>query len=329
MAENVLLTGITGYVGQHCAAELLRNGYGVVGTIRSRAKAEETKSALANVVSVDRLSFVETDLLADAGWDEAMKGCSFVMHVASPFALAEPRDENELIMPAVDGTKRVVAAARRAGVKRLVLTSSTVAVAVGKKSGKYGPDSWSDVYAKIGAYSKSKTLAERAAWKAVEGGAMELVVINPGGVFGPSLGAKIDGQSVTMMADMIAGRLPMIPDVAMGMIDVRDVALLHVKALTAVGAAGKRFIAASSEPVEMSEIARVLKNAGYSKVPSIKAPSFLLRLMSLFDRQSRGMVPFLGIKTAFDNRATFDVLEWKPTPLENSFREMANALSAN
>lgn len=329
MAENVLLTGITGYVGQHCAAELLRNGYGVVGTIRSRAKAEETKSALANVVSVDRLSFVETDLLADAGWDEAMKGCSFVMHVASPFALAEPRDENELIMPAVDGTKRVVAAARRAGVKRLVLTSSTVAVAVGKKSGKYGPDSWSDVYAKIGAYSKSKTLAERAAWKAVEGCAMELVVINPGGVFGPSLGAKIDGQSVTMMADMIAGRLPMIPDVAMGMIDVRDVALLHVKALTAVGAAGKRFIAASSEPVEMSEIARVLKNAGYSKVPSIKAPSFLLRLMSLFDRQSRGMVPFLGIKTAFDNRATFDVLEWKPTPLENSFREMANALSAN
>ncbi|NDE17190.1 NAD-dependent epimerase/dehydratase family protein [bacterium] len=329
MAENVLLTGITGYIGQHCAAELLRNGYGVVGTMRSRAKAEETKSALARVVSVDRLSFVETDLLADAGWDEAMKGCSFVMHVASPFALAEPRDENELIVPAVDGTKRVVAAARRAGVKRLVLTSSTVAVAAGKKSGKYGPDSWSDVDANIGAYSKSKTLAERAAWKAVEGGAMELVVINPGGVFGPSLGAKIDGQSVTLMADMIAGKLPMIPDVAMGMIDVRDVALLHVKALTAAGAAGKRFIAASSEPVEMSEVARVLKSAGYTKVPSIKAPSFMLRLMSLFDREARGMVPFLGIKTAFDNRATFDVLEWKPTPLENSFRDMASALSAN
>lgn len=328
MAERVLLTGITGYIGQHCAAELLRQGYEVVGTIRSRAKADETKSALAKVVKVvDRLSFVEADLLADVGWDGAMTGCAFVMHVASPFAMAEPKDENELITPAVEGTKRVVAAARRAGVKRLVLTSSTVSVVTGKPSGKYGPDSWSDVDAKIGAYSKSKTLAERAAWKAIEGGTLELVVINPGGVFGPSLGAKIDGQSVTLMADMIAGKLPMIPDVAMGMIDVRDVARLHVKALTAANAAGKRFIAASAEPVEMAEVARVLKSAGYTKVPSIRAPSFLLRFMSLFDPQARGMVPFLGVKAAFDNRATFEVLDWKPTPLESSFREMAKALS--
>ena len=329
MVERVLLTGITGYIGQHCAAELLRQGYEVVGTIRSRAKAEETQSALAKVVTVDRLRFVQADLLADAGWDAAMKGCRFVMHVASPFAMAEPRDENELIAPAVEGTKRVVAAARGAGVKRIVLTSSTVAVVAGKKSGKYGPDSWSDVGANIGAYSKSKTLAERAAWKAVEGGTTELVVINPGGVFGPSLGAKIDGQSVTMMTDMIAGKMPMIPDVAMGMIDVRDVALLQVKALTVAGAAGKRFIAASAEPLEMAEVARVLRSAGYTKVPSIKAPSFLLHLMSLFDRQARGMVPFLGVKAAFDNRATLDVLDWKPTPLESSFREMAKALSAN
>jgi dihydroflavonol-4-reductase len=328
MNERVLLTGITGYIGQHCAAELLRHGYEVVGTIRSPKKAEATRSALARAVSVDRLRFAEADLLSDAGWDEAMKGCTFVMHVASPFAMAEPKDENELIAPAVEGTRRVIAAAQRAGVKRLVLTSSTFALIAGKESGKYGPDSWSDVEANIGAYAKSKTLAERAAWKANEGGAMELVVIAPGGVFGPSLGAKLEGQSVAMMTDMIAGKVPMIPDVAMGMVDVRDVARLHVKALTAPGAAGKRFIAATAEPVEMATIARVLRGAGYSKAPSRRAPSFLLRFMGLFDRNARGMAPFLGKKAAFDNRATFDLLDWKPTPIETSFQEMAKQLSA-
>ena len=155
---------------------------------------------------------------------------------------------------------------------------------------------------------------------------MEMVVINPGAVFGPSLGATIDGQSVAMITNMIAGKMPMIPDVAMGMIDVRDVARLHVKALTAAGAAGKRFIAASAEPVDMATVARVLRSEGYSKVPSRRAPSVLLRVMGLFDREARGLGPFLGKKAAFDNRATFELLDWKPTPIEASFKEMAQAL---
>ncbi|MEI6724962.1 MAG: NAD-dependent epimerase/dehydratase family protein [Actinomycetes bacterium] len=328
MTERVLLTGITGYIGQHCAAELLRQGYEVVGTVRSRSKADATEAALAQAAPVDRLSFADADLLSDEGWDDAMKGCTFVVHVASPFVTAEPKDENELIAPAVEGTKRVVAAAQRAGVKRLVLTSSTFAVIAGKDSGTYGPDSWSDTGGAIGAYAKSKTLAERAAWKAAEGGTMEMVAICPGPVFGPSLGAKIDGQSAALIRDMISGKVPMIPDVAMGMIDVRDVARLHVKALTAVGAAGKRFIAASAEPVEMATLASVLRGAGYSKVPSRRAPSFLLRFMGVFDREARGMVPFLGKKAAFDSRATFELLDWKPTPIERSLTEMAAALSA-
>lgn len=328
MTDRVLLTGITGYIGQHCAAELLRQGYEVIGTIRSHSKAEATRAALAQVAPIDRLSFAEADLLSDAGWAEATKGCTYVVHVASPFAMAEPKDENELIAPAVEGTKRVISAAQRAGVKRLVLTSSTFAVIAGKDTGTYGPDSWSDTGTAIGAYAKSKTLAERAAWKAAEGGTMEMVVINPGAVFGPSLGAKIDGQSVAAITNMIAGKVPMIPDVAMGMIDVRDVARLHVKALTAPGAAGKRFIAATAEPVEMATLASVLRSAGYSKVPSRRAPSFLLRLMSIFDSEARGMVPFLGKKAAFDNRATFELLGWKPTPIEASLKEMAQSLSA-
>lgn len=325
--ERVLITGITGYIGQHGAAELLRQGYEVVGCVRSRSKAEATRAALAKVTNTNRLSFVEVDLLSDEGWDLAMKGCAFVMHIASPFKMKEPKDENEMIAPAVEGTKRVIAFAQKNGVKRLVLTSSIFAIIAGKQSGHYGPTDWSDTIENIGTYAKSKTLAERAAWEAAEGGAMELVVINPGAVFGPSIGPLVDAQNIAMITKMIQGKVPMIPDVAMGMIDVRDVAKLHVRALKAQGASGRRFIAASSEPVEMQTLAGVLKKAGHNKVPSIKAPSTLLKFMGLIDPEAKAMRPFLGKKASFDNSATFEFLDWKPTPIESSIIEMAAAIS--
>ena len=325
--DKVLVTGITGYIGQHCAAELLRQGYEVVGTIRSKSKADDTRSAISKVAPVDKLHFMEADLLSDKGWSAALEGCAYVLHIASPFSFTEPKDENELITPAVEGTKRVIAAAQRSGIKRMVLTSSTVAIIAGKDTGKYGPNDWSDVNANIGAYAKSKTLAERAAWEAVKGAEMELTVINPGGVFGSSLGAKIDGQSVSMMTDMITGKFPMIPDMAMGMVEVRDVAKLHVAAMTANGAAGQRFIASTAEPVEMATLAKVLREAGYNKAPKIKAPTFLIKIMGLFDRDAKGMIPFIGKKAALDNSATLKVLNWKPTPMADSFKEMAAAIS--
>lgn len=324
--ERVLVTGATGYIGQHCAAELLRQGFEVVGTIRSRKKAEATRAALAKVSPVDRLSFAEADLMSDKGWDAAAQGCTFAMHVASPFVLAEPKDENEMIAPAVEGTRRVIAAAQSAGVKRMVLTSSIFAMIAGKDTGRYGPDAWSDADANIGAYAKSKTLAERAAWAAAKGGNMELTVVVPGAVFGPSLGAKLEGQSVALMSAMIGGKMPMIPDLSMGMVDVRDVARLHVEAMKAAGAAGQRFIAASAEPISMAAVASVLRKAGYNKVPTRRAPTFLLKFMGLFDREARGMLPFIGKAAAFDVSTTLDLLHWKPTPVETSFREMAAAL---
>jgi dihydroflavonol-4-reductase len=327
MSERVLLTGITGYIGEHCAIELIKQGYEVVGTVRSLNKAETTRQSISKFVSTDRLSFVKADLLSDDGWSEAMKGCTYVLHVASPFYMKEPKNEMEIITPAIEGTKRVVQEAKKANIKRLVLTSSIVAMVSGKPTGKYGVDSWSDCNLNIGAYSKSKTLAELEAWKELKNSHVELTVINPGGVFGPSIGAKAEAQNIKMISDIISGKIPMIPDVAMGMIDVRDVAKLHVHALKANGAAGKRFIAASAEPIEMATVMQILKNAGHDKVPSLKAPSFMLKFMSLFDSEAKGMVPYLGKKASFDNQATFDLLDWKPTPIETSIKEMAEALS--
>lgn len=327
MAKKVLVTGITGYIGQHVAAELLRQKYEVVGTVRSLAKAENTKSALSSLSGASNVKYVQADVLSDSGWAEAMSDCDFVIHLASPFLLAEPKDENVMITPAVEGTKRVIKAAIKAGIKRVVLTSSVVSMTSGRPSGTYGPDSWSDVNQNIGAYAKSKTLAERAAWETVKGSSMELVAINPGFVLGPSLGTAGDGTSEAMIANLIGGKMPAIPDIAMGMVDVRDIARLHVVALEAPKAAGKRFIAASSQPVAMAYLAETLKKAGYKKVPSRRAPNFAIKLMALFDREAKGMVPNLGVKIAYDNHETIELLNWKPTPLEITFTEMAAAIS--
>lgn len=327
MANTVLVTGISGYVGQHVAAELLRQGYHVVGTVRSVDKSAPSRNAIASAAPVENLVFVEADLLKDDQWDEVTAGCDYVVHVASPFVLAEPKDENALIAPAVEGTRRVLGAALRAHVKRVVVTSSVVAMTAAKPSGLYGPDSWSDVDGAIGAYAKSKTLAELAAWDMVKGTSLELVAINPGFILGPPLSGGGDGQSVSMIAGLIAGKMPMIPDVAMGMVDVRDVARLHVSALTAADAPGQRFIAASETPYEMSALASVLRSAGYSKVPSRKAPNVAIKIMSMFDREAKGMVPQLGKKVSYDARTTYDVLGWEQTPIETTLVEMAASIS--
>jgi dihydroflavonol-4-reductase len=325
MATRILVTGITGYLGQHVAAELLRQGYDVVGTVRNATKAQATTTALAAVAPTSGLTLVEADLLRDAGWDTAVAGCDGGIHLASPFVLAEPKNEQELIGPAVEGTRRVLAAAARAGVRRVVLTSSIVSMTAGAPSGRYGTDAWSDVTAPIGAYAKSKTLAERAAWEMVADGSMELVAINPGFIVGPSLGAS-DGTSVTLVRELTSGKMPAVPNIAMGMVDVRDVARLHVAALTADGAAGKRFIAASAEPIDMMHLATTLKAAGYKKVPTRRAPDFLIKAMALVDREARGMVSQLGVRVAYDNHETFDTLGWTPTPIEQTVVEMAASL---
>lgn len=328
--EKVLVTGVSGYIGHHCAAELLLKGYNVRGTLRTMSKGAKIVESLKEISDrAETLEFVETDLLSDAGWEAAMAGCDYVLHVASPFIMGEPSDPNDLIQPAVEGTERVLSFAKKAGVKRVVLTSSTVAVSSDMETGVGGPDDWADPD-KVGSYAKSKILAERAAWNfinAQEGtDAMDMVVVNPGGVMGPTLTGTLTGTSVSMIHDMILGKMPMIPDIAVGMVDVRDVAKVHVHAISADNAVGKRFILASTEAIPMMRIAEILKSNGYDKVSTRKAPNFMLKFMALFSKDVKGMVSFLGRKVGSDNQATKDILAWQPTPIETSIIDMAQSI---
>ncbi len=327
MLTKVLVTGITGYIGQHCGAELLRQGYEVLGTVRSMEKADMVREGIARVAPIENLTFVEADLLSDKGWKDAMDGCTYVLHVASPFIIAAPKDENEIISPAVDGTLRVLSAAKAAGIKRVVLTSSTVAIISGKLSGHYGTDSWSDPDANIGTYAKSKTLAERVAWEFADTNSIDLVVINPGGVLGPTLTGRVEGESLTFISDIVNGKYPLVPDISVLLIDVRDVAKLHVAAITAEGAVGKRFIAASDEPVHFKEVTGILKNAGYKKASTRQAPKFLLKLMSLFDDQVKGLLPMVGARQTVANKETYEILGWEPTPIDQSLIETAESIT--
>ena len=327
MLTKVMVTGITGYIGQHCGAELLRQGYEVLGTVRSMEKADMVREGIARVAPIENLTFVEADLLSDKGWKDAMDGCTYVLHVASPFIIAAPKDENEIISPAVDGTLRVLSAAKAAGIKRVVLTSSTVAIISGKLSGHYGTDSWSDPDADIGTYAKSKTLAERVAWEFADTNSIDLVVINPGGVLGPTLTGRVEGESLTFISDIINGKYPLVPDISVLLIDVRDVAKLHVAAITAEGAVGKRFIAASDEPLHFKEVTGILKDAGYKKASTRQAPKFLLKLMSLFDDQVKGLLPMVGERQTGANKETYEILGWEPTPIDQSLIETAESIA--
>ena len=330
--KTTLLTGISGYIGLHCAKELLEAGYGVRGTVRNQAKGQEVRDSLRSAsVDISNLTLVELDLTSDQGWNEAAAGCDYVMHVASPFVIADPKDPQEIISPAVEGTLRTLRAAKKAGVKRVVLTSSIISMMGSMKTGTFGPSDWTDVDTPdVSSYTKSKTLAEKAAWDFISAQnsdtPMELTVIAPGGVFGPPLGHNITGQSLSTLDQMLRGKLPMVPRVAFPMVDVRDVAQLHRQALELPEAASKRIIAASAEPNGFQSAAQLLKDQGY-KGPSTRiAPNLLLRIMAKFDREAKGMIGFLGMNLSADNSETRNLFNWTPIPFKQSVLETAAAI---
>lgn len=264
--ELVLVTGGSGFVGSHCILQLLQAGYRVRTTVRSLGRSEEIVEMMrvGGIEDTAGLSFVEADLTADEGWADAVRGCEFVLHVASPFPATQPDDEDDLIVPAREGTLRVLRAAREADVKRVVVTSSFAAIGFGdsRPDHVYTEEDWTDPDApQVRAYVKSKTLAERAAWEFMEseGGDMELAVVNPVMILGPALSPDL-ATSVLYVKRVLDGSLTSAPFPGFSVVDVRDVADLHLRAMTDPAAAGERFLAVVGEPMSLADIARVLKD---------------------------------------------------------------------
>lgn len=336
MAETVLVTGASGFIALHCIAELLKGGYAVRGSVRSANREGEVRQAVMRATPEGgELDFVRLDLTNDDGWAEAAAGCDYILHVASPFPIGTPKDENDLIRPAVDGALRALKAGAAAGVKRTILTSSVAAVAYGHEWSEgrvFTEDDWSqtDGPHHIGAYEKSKTLAERAAWafmETPEAGSMELAVINPGAVIGPILSAD-SGTSNELVRQLMARALPACPRIGFVAVDVRSVADAHVLAMTKPEAAGKRFICAT-DAIWMEDIAKVL-NAHFGpkgwKIPTGRLPDFVPRLVSIFNPALRQVTPRLGQMPYASADRLRDELGWEPRPIEAAVIDAGESL---
>jgi dihydroflavonol-4-reductase len=332
--KTVLVTGGSGYLGSWCAIELLRRGYNVRTTVRDLAREPQVRAAIGSEVDPgERLSFFAADLLDDAGWEEAVDGCAYALHVASPFPPAQPKDPDDLIVPAREGTLRVLRACLGAGVERIVVTSSVAAVTGGTKpvSGPLTEENWSDPdNPKMSPYARSKTIAERAAWDFMreQGAAERMATVNPGAIVGPVLS---EDRSFSLQAiERLLGGMPGIPRIGFSFVDVRDVADLEIRAMTDPAAGGERFIA-TAEFMWMAEVAAVLRERlgeGAAKVPSRSAPNLLVRAMALFDPGARSVVGQLGKRTRLSSEKARDRLGWSPRQLADTIADCGESLLA-
>lgn len=334
MGGTVLVTGGTGYIGGELIDQLLGQGWTVHTTVRSKASSEAKLRARWPEAG-ERLKVFEAELMDDAGWAEAMAGCSHVAHVASPFPVGVPKDENELIVPAREGALRALRFAGAAGVERFVLTSSAAAIAYGHPPGKsvFDESDWTDVDAPgVQPYIKSKTIAERAArdWVAREGGAMVFCSVNPVAVLGP-VASEDFAASIEIAKQLIEGKIPALPDVGFCLVDVRDVADLHVRALTAPADKVRdgRFIASTGPFYKFADLAAVLKarlGREARKVPTRRMPDFLVRFLANFVPDLRQLVGELGRTRQVTGDRARKVLGWSPRDSEQTMVDTARSL---
>jgi nucleoside-diphosphate-sugar epimerase len=333
-AETVLVTGGSGFLGSWCLVELLRRGYQVRTTIRDASRESEVRAMLAQEADVgDRLSVHVADLTDDAGWEEAIGGCDYVLHVASPFPPAQPKDPDELIIPAREGARRVIRTSLAAGVKRIVLTSSAVAVANSGRppssGNEFTEEDWSDpANPTLTPYGRSKTIAERSAWDLVKekGAAGQLAVVCPSAIIGPVLS---DDRSYSLQAiERLLGGMPGIPKLGFSFVDVRDVADLHIRAMTSPGASGERFLGAGPF-LWMSEVAQILRDRlgeRAAKVPTRNVPNFIVRTMAKFDPGLRSVVGDLGRRRSMSSEKAKTRLGWSPRPIDETVVDTAESL---
>ncbi|USW58700.1 Putative NAD-dependent epimerase/dehydratase, NAD(P)-binding domain superfamily [Septoria linicola] len=342
--DTILITGGTGFVGSHCILQAIQAGFTVQTTIRSLQRVDDVRQSLRNggatEAQIKNVKFYEADLTKDDGWEQACTGCGYVLHVASPFPASAPKDENELIVPAREGTLRALRAAKKVGtVKRIVLTSSVAAVVYGQDMKPPGQPFTEEDWTKldnpkipVAPYQKSKTIAERAAWDFIEkeGNGMELVVVNPVGIFGPVLSSDV-ATSLELPMMLLNGKLPGIPNFAVNVVDVRDVADLHLRAMRDPKAAGQRFIATSDDKtVTVRDVVNILKEnlpaAETKKLPTRGLPDFLIKFAAIFDGTVALIAPELGKLKAISNAKAKEVLGWQPRSTTEAMLESAASL---
>jgi dihydroflavonol-4-reductase len=329
--QTVLVTGGSGFLGGWCVIELLRRGYSVRTTVRSLSREAQVRAAVGSEVDPgDRMTVLAADLTRDEGWAEAVRGCDYVLHVASPFPPKQPKDPDELIVPAREGTLRVLRAALDAGVKRVVVTSSVAAVrADGSEPRPLDERDWTDPDSPgLTPYLRSKTIAERAAWDLVRerGEQDRLAVVNPGAILGPVLNDDLS-YSLQAVQRLLKG-VPGAPRLGFSVVDVRDVADLEIRAMTAPEAGGERFIA-TTQFLWMAEIAAVLRDRlgeRASKAPTRTLPNVIVRGMALFDPGIRSVVGSLGKRTELSSEKARTSLEWSPRPVEDTIAETGDSL---
>jgi nucleoside-diphosphate-sugar epimerase len=332
---QVLVTGGSGFIAAHTILQLLNAGHHVRTTVRNLQREPQVRAMLkqGGAEPGDRLSFFAADLESDAGWAQAVAGCDYVLHLASPFPANVPKHEDELIVPAREGALRVLRASREAGVKRVVLTSSFAAIGYGQppQSAPFDETNWTITTGNdVTAYVKSKTLAERAAWDfiAKEGGALELSVVNPVAVFGPVLGPDYS-TSVVLIQRLMSGTVPGSPRLSFGVVDVRDVADLHLRAMTHPAAKGERFLAVAGDFMLIHAIAMVLRErmgeAG-KKVPTRQLPNWLVHIAALRDPVVKQILPELGKLKNGTNEKAKRVLGWTPRSSEEAIVSTAQSL---